>query len=96
MKSTSPFAYWQLGYESWMLGFESASVIGLRSMKMMAGGSAADAEARLMVSEKVGSAMDLGLRAMTGGLGTSPAAATSQAVSHYRRKVRANRRRLTK
>ena len=96
MKPMSPFAIWQLGYDSWMLGLESASVIGLRSMKLMAGGAPADAEARLMVSEKLGSAMDLGTRAMTGGLGASPGPAAARMVSHYRRKVRANRRRLSK
>ena len=92
----SPFAWWQLGYDAWQLGVESSAVIGLRSMRMMAGGATADTEARLMVSEKMGAAMDLSLRAMTGDLGTSPGPATAKLISHYRRKVGANRRRLTK
>jgi hypothetical protein len=33
---------------------------------------------------------------MTGQLGTTPHGAASKTLSHYRRKVRANRRRLTK
>lgn len=96
MKPISPFALWQLGYDAWQLGVESSTVIGLRTMRMMAGGPAADAEAKLMVSEKVGAAMDIGTRAMTGGLGTSPRPAAAKVISHYRRKVRANQRRLSK
>jgi hypothetical protein len=96
MKPISPFAWWQLGFDAWQLGVESSTVIGLRTMRMMAGGPAADAEAKLMVSEKVGAAIDIGARAMTGGLGTSPRPVAAKVISHYRRKVRANRRRLLK
>ena len=65
-------------------------------MKMAAGGPAAAAEAELMVSEKIQAAAALQALAMTGGLGHSPASAASKTLAHYRRKVRANRRRLAK
>jgi hypothetical protein len=33
---------------------------------------------------------------MTGGMGLTPASAAARTVAHYRRKVRANQRRLTR
>ena len=65
-------------------------------MKLAAGGAAADSEAALMVREKIEAAGELQLRAMTGDLGLSPASATRKTLAHYRRKVRANRHRLSK
>ena len=75
---------------------EASTVIGLRTLKLAAGGEAASAEAERMVSEKLDSALALQTLAMTGGLGFSPAGAASKTLAHYRRKVRANRRRLSK
>ena len=54
-----------------------------------AGGSKASAETRPMVSEKVAVAAQAGIGAM---LGDAP----GRAVKRYRKKVRANRRRLSK
>ena len=48
-----------------------------------------------MVSEKAEALAALRIKALTGGLGTTPAAAATQVLAHYRRKVRQNRRRLT-
>jgi len=85
-----------LSMDAWAMGLEASTVIGLRTLKLAAGGPDAHAEAQRMVAEKMTAGMELGVRAMTGGLGASPAAAAAQTVSHYRRKVRANRRRLSK
>jgi hypothetical protein len=82
--------------DAWLLGLEASWVIGLRVMKLAAGGAAATAEADLMVREKIAAGLALQAKAMTGGLGASPAAAAAKTLSHYRRKVRANRRRLGK
>ncbi len=79
-----------------MLGLESSSVIGLRMLKVAAGGPAAQAETERMVSEKIASSLSLGASAFSGGLGLDPARAAAHTVAHYRRKVRANQRRLTK
>jgi hypothetical protein len=38
----------------------------------------------------------LGMLAATGGLGADPVSASAKTLKHYRRKVRANRRRLTR
>lgn len=93
---TYPFAPWmKLSMDAMLLGAEAQTVIGLRLMKLAAGGAAAAAEAELMVTEKVSAAMEvnrhLAVAALTGG---GPRGA-SRAMAHYRRKVRANRRRLS-
>lgn len=86
----------RLTMDTWALGVEASSVIGLRTLKMAAGGAAAQAEAELMVREKIESGLALQARAMTGGLGLTAHGAAARTVAHYRRKARANRRRLSK
>ena|SRR6516164_2406448 len=85
-----------LGLDAFGLGLEAASVIALRSMTLAAGGAKAQAEAVRMVAEKAEAATSLAVRAATGGLGMKPATVASKTIRHYRRKVRANRRRLGK
>jgi hypothetical protein len=78
------------------MGLEASSVIGLRTLKIAAGGTAAQSEIQLMVSEKLTAGFALPMMAMTGQLGTSGPAVASRSITHLRRKVRANRRRLSK
>ncbi|HZZ89651.1 MAG TPA: hypothetical protein VFE13_15095 [Caulobacteraceae bacterium] len=85
-----------IGAGVWSLGFEAAAVVGLRTMKLAAVGPAAAAEAQRMVSEKIDAALALQALAMTGGLGVTPHSMAARSLNHYRRKVRANRRRLSK
>ncbi len=85
-----------LAFDSWSLGLEASTVIGLRMMKLAAGGAAAQAEAELMVSEKVAAGMTLPMLAMTGQLGATGPAIAAGSLAHLRKKVRANRRRLAK
>jgi hypothetical protein len=90
-----PFGAWfSLGLDMWMLGAEASSVIALRSLKLAAGGAAASEEAGRMVSEKVTAAIVLAQQAMLGQLGSTMPGIASKAVADYRRRVRANRRRL--
>ena len=49
-----------------------------------------------MVSEKVKAGIELQALAFTGGLGLTPERAAAKTLVHYRRKVRANQRRLLK
>ncbi|MGO4407929.1 hypothetical protein AB4Z10_27165 [Bosea sp. RAF48] len=49
-----------------MLAFEAQQAVWLRSMKIAAGGRAAERESRLMVSEKVSTAQAAVLKAVTG------------------------------
>ncbi len=81
---------------AWSLAMEASSVIALRTMKAAAGGRAAELEAGRMISEKIEAAVDLQTMVLTGRLGHSPISAANKTLALYRRKVRANRRRLTK
>jgi hypothetical protein len=89
-------AWMRLGFDAWSLGAEASTVMGLRAMKMAAGGPAAETEARKMVAEKIAAGLQLQALAMTGGLGATPQRAARATMAHYRRKVVANRRRLQK
>jgi hypothetical protein len=84
------------GFDAWLLGVEASSVITLRALKIAAGGAAAAVETRRMVSEKIEAGLALQALAMTGQLGLTAHSAATKTLAHYRRKVRANRRRLTK
>ncbi len=86
----------RLGWDAYAMGLEAAGVVGLRTLKIAAGGAAGQAEAQLMVEEKVQAALSLQTMAATGGLGSSPHGAARKALVHYRRRVRANLRRLRK
>jgi hypothetical protein len=77
---------------AWSLALEASTVIALRTVKLAAG----EAEARRMFSEKIEASMALQALALTGGLGRTPHSAAARTLAHYRRKVRANRRRLAK
>jgi hypothetical protein len=94
MYSRNPWL--RAGFAAWSLGIEASTVIALRTMKMAAGGPAAEQEAQRMISEKIEAGLDLQTKALTGGLGFTPESAANRTLAHYRRKVRANRRRLIK
>jgi hypothetical protein len=83
-----------IGFDTWRLGAEAATVIGLRTLRIAQGGEAGRAEAERMVREKVDAAVALQTMALSGGLGVGPASGSARVVAHYRRKVSANRRRL--
>jgi len=78
-----------MGTDLAMLGVEAQLVIGQRMAMFMLGGPKADKEARLMVTEKVKAA---GEAAATLALGGTP----HKVIRDYRRKVRANHKRLGK
>nr|WP_272887004.1 hypothetical protein [Phenylobacterium aquaticum] len=78
---------------AWALGLEATTVIGLRTAKIAAGGRPGGGVAPHGVG-KLAAAWALQLKAATGALGPSPASATARTLAHYRRAVRANRRRL--
>jgi len=88
--------WFRTGFYAWSLGLEASSVIALRTLKIAAGGVAAEAETRRMVSEKLETGLALQALALTGGLGLTAHSAATKTLAHYRRKVRANRRRLAK
>ena len=91
-----PNPWLRITLSAWTLGLEASTVMALRTMKLAAGGAAGAAEAQRMVNEKIQAAMALQTKAMTGRLGATPHGTASKTLAHYRRKVSANRRRLTK
>jgi len=77
-------------FHSWMmLALEANQVVGLRMLKMMAGGTRARREAELMVREKVEEAIRAGASVMAGASGEA-------IIGRYRRRVAANAKRLSK
>ena len=82
--------------DAWRLGLDASAVIALRTLKIAQGGAAGQAEAERMVREKFDAGLALGALALGGGLGATPASASARTLAHYRRKVGANRRRVTK
>lgn len=86
----------RIGLDTWLLGVEASSVIGLRTLKIAAGGAAAVTESRLMIDEKIDAGWALQAKALSGALGSTPLGATAGTLAHYRRKVRANQTRLAK
>jgi hypothetical protein len=85
-----------LFFDTLFLGLEASSVMASRTLKLAAGGEAARTEARRMVTEKMEAGLTLQALALSGGLGLTPESAARKTLAHYRRKVRANRRRLAK
>jgi len=96
MSSRAADRWMRLGLDAWMLGVEACSVVGLRALRLAAGGAPARAEAERMVQEKIEAGLALQGRLIRGELGTEPARVARGALAHVRRKVRANRRRLSK
>ena len=79
-----------LARDAVLLGFETQRVIGLRLAKMAEGGPAAQVEAhQRMVMEKSAALAEAATTLATGG---SP----QTVVRHYRRRVKANERRLSR
>jgi hypothetical protein len=74
---------------------ESSSVIALRAARVGWGDPGAGDEMVRMVTEKVWASWELGVAMATGGLGYDPGTVCSRTVTHYRRAVRANLRRLS-
>lgn len=85
-----------LTWRAFELGAEAQTVIALRMMKLASGGAAATAEMERMVTEKVEAAMVAQAHLASGLMTGAGAEGPRRAMAHYRRKVRANRRRLSR
>jgi hypothetical protein len=85
-----------LALDAALLGWEAQWVIGLRLLKLAAGGAAGNRECQRMISEKVLSAFEVNTRMASDVLLGRGSSATHRVLKHYRSKVRANRRRLTR
>jgi hypothetical protein len=91
----SPFAFASMAFQSTMLAIEAQQVIAMRLTKMALGGPDVHKEAALMVSEKL-ETMARGSRLMLrGALDGKSDLNADKVVALYRRKVTANKRRLS-
>ncbi|WP_293903726.1 hypothetical protein [Phenylobacterium sp.] len=94
MRYSNPWL--RLTHDMIRLSAEASGVIALRTLKMAAGGTAAAAEAELMVAEKLKAAAEVQTQFWTSALSGSGHLAPNRAIAHYRKRVRANARRLSK
>jgi hypothetical protein len=79
-----------------MLASEAAWVVSLRYAKLAAGGAAANREAVTMVAEKMHAQAELATALASGRFGSEPSQVASRTIAHYSKRVRANRKRLTR
>ena len=84
----------RLSLDIWRAGLEAQQVIGLRLAKLMGGGRPATAEMNRMLAEKVDAALEAQHAAAKSMLTGNGADIPSRTVALYRRKMRANSRRL--
>ncbi len=84
-----------MAFQGTMLAIESHQVIAMRLTKMAFGGPDVHREAELMVSEKLATMAEGSQMMVQAALGGRHDLAADKVVQLYRRKVRANRRRLS-
>ena len=85
-----------LAWQSWSLAVDASAVIAMRLAGFARLEEDSLVEAQRMISEKIEAAAFIQTKALTGGLGRSPAAGAQKVVSHYRKAVAKNRRRLSR
>ena len=84
----------RLSFDFWRAGLEAQQVIALRLARLAGGGAAAGDEMNRMVGEKMAAAFEAQQAAATAVLTGKSAQIPSRTVALYRRKMRANRKRL--
>lgn len=95
MTAKTTCATWlDVAADCWLLGAESSLVVPLRLARLARGGGGALAEARLMVSEKIEAHGALLRDLARGRHGPGAAGVAGGVVTHYLKRVRANRKRL--
>lgn len=85
----------RLNFQLWALSMEAAMVVALRLQRIAWGGYPAQREISRMLAEKVVAAQAVNALMLQKGPGLTTAK-MSKAVRHYRGKVKANKRRLTR
>jgi hypothetical protein len=84
----------RLYQDLWSLTVEASHVIALRTFAIAAGGAHATVEVDRMIGEKMTALWALQSLFVTGALGFHTPTIAAKSVAHYRKAVRANRRRL--
>ena len=88
---------WSAYFRLAQIGWDANVVVALRLMRLASGGALAQREAQRMIAEKAvaaGEAQTVAAAKMLSGRGIK--AATKSVSAVYRRKVRANRKRLSR
>jgi hypothetical protein len=88
--------WFSLAYEATQLGFDAQRVIALRFMRLATGGASGQAEAHRMISEKPTALVEAQFAAAGALAGGSSAVATRKILAVYKKRVRANKRRLSR
>ena len=89
--------WWHAYIRAAQVGWDSNVVVAMRLMRLAVGGALAQREAQRMVAEKVTVLAEAQMAAAAKMItGRGMAAATKSASAVYRRKVRANQRRLAR
>ena len=96
MARNNALEWMEIAVDAMILAVESAGVIGLRAVAASRGGQSATDETKRMIAEKYLALAELQAQFLVGSRVVSPTAAAKRSIRHYRRKVSANRRRLTK
>jgi hypothetical protein len=86
--------WYDLSRDTLMLGLESQHVIGLRLLKAVMGGEAAQLEVALMVAEKAQAVIDAQFLLAESAFAGEPHLGPGRAIALFRRRVQANQRRL--
>ena len=95
MKSTTGLFPWaNMAFQGAMLAIETQQVIALRLARIAQGGPGVRRETELMVSEKVAAMVEGGQMMMQAAF-AGDTSGSDRVVRLYRRKVRANRKRLS-
>jgi hypothetical protein len=88
---------WRTWIEATRFAIEAQQVVALRLVRLAGGDMAAAREAQRMVMEKIAAGLTAQIAATTALIaGASLTAVTLSAAQPYRRRVRANHRRLTR
>jgi hypothetical protein len=98
---SNPMQMWSawcaLSLQAAQLGWEAQGVIALRMMRLAAPGARSQSEARRMVTEKVAALAEAQTAAAAAAVrGGGSAQAAKKVLGVYRKRVRRNRRRLTR
>ena len=84
-------------FKSFLLGFEAQSVVALRMMRLAAGGAAAPAEAGRMIADKIAAGVEVqAVAASSVASGQQGTVVAGKVLRVLRKRVRANKRRLSR
>jgi hypothetical protein len=89
--------WFALSLKAMQMGMEAQSVIALRMLRLASGGARMEAEATRMVTEKVAAAAEAQAVAAVATISGHPQhVVATKALKVFKKRVRANKRRLTR